>query len=98
MDAWPIHSVVKVDVTAGGIGEGLNASCWAVGVSRYSNFMNINTLEEEDSLTGEEIQRRHKITRDTLRKAGAHYVIDSLADIEPFIEDINARLARGEKP
>ena len=33
-----------------------------------------------------------------LRKAGAHYVIDSLADIEPVIDDINARLARGERP
>ena len=36
--------------------------------------------------------------RSILEKAGAHYVIDNLADIEPVIEDINARLARGEKP
>ena len=37
LDAWPIESVVKVDDTVGGVGEGLNAGCWAVGVSRYSN-------------------------------------------------------------
>ena len=98
MDAWPIHSVVKVDDTCGGIGEGLNAGCWAVGVSRYSNYMNINTLEEEATLSKKEIERRHNYTRDLLQKAGAHYVIDSIADIEPVIEDINARLARGEKP
>jgi phosphonoacetaldehyde hydrolase len=33
-----------------------------------------------------------------LEKAGAHYVIESIVDIEPVIEDINQRLAKGEKP
>ena len=98
MDVWPIESVIKVDDTVGGIGEGLNAGCWAVGVSRYSNYMNINTREEEATLSQEEIGRRHEETRALLRKAGAHYVIDSIADIESVVDEINARLARGEKP
>ncbi len=98
MDVWPIESVIKVDDTVGGIGEGLNAGCWAVGVSRYSNYMNINTLDEEATLSQEEIGRRHEETRALLRKAGAHYVIDSIADIESVVDEINARLARGEKP
>ena len=98
LDAWPIESVVKVDDTVGGVGEGLNAGCWAVGVSRYSNYMLINSLEEEATLSEEEIQLRHEKTRQKLWEAGAHYVIDSIADIEPVIADINARLARGEKP
>ena len=98
MDITTIQSVVKVDDTVSGIGEGLNAGCWTVGVSRYSNYMNINSLEEAESLDPEEIQSRLEKTRDILWNAGAHYVIDSLADIEPVIEDVNARLARGEKP
>lgn len=98
MDAWPIESVVKVDDTIGGVGEGLNAGCWTVGVSRYSNYMLINTLEEEATLSDEEMHRRLEVTRQKLREAGAHYVIDSIADIEPVIEDINARLERGERP
>ncbi len=98
LDGWPIESVVKVDDTVGGVGEGLNAGCWAVGVSRYSNYMLINSLDEEATLSEEEIGRRHEQSRDKLRAAGAHYVIDSIADIEPVIADINARLARGEKP
>lgn len=98
MDVWPIESVIKVDDTVGGVGEGLNAGCWTVGVSRYSNYMNINTLEEEATLSAEEIERRHEATRELLRKAGAHYVIDSIADIESVVDDVNARLARGEKP
>ena len=98
LDAWPVESVIKVDDTVSGVGEGLNGGCWAVGVARYSNYMNINTLEEEATLSATELQRRLDHTRDKLRQAGAHYVIDSLADIEPVIEDVQARLARGEKP
>ena len=78
--------------------KGLNAGCWSVGVARYSNYMNINTLEEEATLSEKEIQRRLAKTRDILSKAGAHYVIDNLRDIEPVIDDVNARLARGEQP
>ena len=98
MDAWPIQSVIKVDDTISGIGEGLNAGCWSVGVARYSNYMNVNSLEEADNIPEDEIQRRLAETREILQKSGAHYVIDSLADIEPVIADINQRLARGEKP
>ena len=94
----PIQSVVKVDDTASGVGEALNAGCWGVGVVRYSNYMNINSMEEAASMSEEEIARRMAHTRDILLKTGAHYVIDSLADIEPVIADINARMARGERP
>ncbi len=98
MDVHPIQSVVKVDDTISGVGEALEAGCWGVGVARYSNYMNINSLDEDKKLPKAEIERRLEKTRDILRKAGAHYVIDSLADIEPVIDDINARLARGERP
>ena len=98
MDVHPIQSVVKVDDTISGVGEALEGGCWGVGVARYSNYMNINSLEEADQLPSEEIERRLNLTREILRKAGAHYVIDSIAEIEPVIADINARLARGEKP
>ncbi len=98
MDVHPIQSVVKVDDTISGIGEALEGGCWGVGVARYSNYMNINSLEEAEQLPTAEIERRLEKTRDILRKEGAHYVIDSIAEIEPVIADINARLARGEKP
>ena len=43
--------VITVDDTVGGIGEAINGGCWAVGVSRYSNYMNIDSLEHEQQLT-----------------------------------------------
>jgi len=98
MDIHPIQSVVKVDDTVSGIGEALEAGCWGVGIASYSNYMNINTLEEADSLPKEEIARRLDLTREILRKAGAHYVIDTFDQLVDVIEDVNQRLARGEKP
>ena len=98
MDITTIQSVVKVDDTASGVGEGLNAGCWAVGVARYSNYLNINSIEEANSLAEAEIERRTEQTREMLRKSGAHYVIDSIVDLPAVIDDINARLARGERP
>ncbi len=98
MDITIIQSVVKVDDTASGVGEGLNAGCWAVGVARYSNYLNINSIEEANSLAEAEIERRTEQTREMLRKSGAHYVIDSIVDLPAVIDDINARLARGERP
>ncbi len=98
MDIHPIQAVVKVDDTVSGVGEALEAGCWGVGVSLYSNYMNINTLEEAKTLPEEEIQRRNRYTQDILCKAGAHYVIDSIIELPAVIDDINKRLARGEKP
>jgi len=93
-----IKSVVKCDDTVSGVGEALNAGCWGVGLVRYSNYMNINSLDEEATLSEAEIQRRMDHTRKILEQSGAHYVIDSLVDLPAVIDDINARLARGEKP
>jgi phosphonoacetaldehyde hydrolase len=98
LDVHPIQSVVKVDDTTSGVGEALEAGCWGVGIARYSNYMNIDSFEHEKSLSDAEIARRLAFTRETLRKAGAHYVIDTFDELPAVIEDVNARLARGEKP
>jgi phosphonoacetaldehyde hydrolase len=98
MDIHPIQSVVKVDDTTSGVGEGLTAGCWAVGIARYSNYMNINTLDEEATLSEEEIAQRLAYTRDLLIKCGAHYVINEFTELPAVIDDINQRLARGERP
>ena len=98
MDVSPIQSVVKVDDTISGVGEALEAGCWGVGVARYSNYMNVDSLDEAATLSEEEIERRVALTRGMLEQAGAHYVVDSLVELPEVIDDINARLARGEKP
>ncbi len=98
LDVHPIQSVVKVDDTISGVGEALEAGCWGVGIARYSNYMDIDSFAHEKSLSETEIRRRLAFTRETLRKAGSHYVIDTFDELPAVIEDVNARLARGEKP
>ena len=98
LDVHPIQSVVKVDDTVTGVGEALEAGCWGVGIARYSNYMDIDSLEHAESLSEAEMQRRLASTREILRKTGAHYVIDTLDELPAVIDDVNARLVRGERP
>lgn len=98
MNVSPIESVLKVDDTVGGIGEGMNAGCWTCGVSRYSNYMNVDSLEHEKILTPEELDKRNEESREILVKSGAHYVVDSIEELPMVVLDINERLSRGERP
>jgi len=92
LDVYPIRSVVKVDDTVSGIGEGQNAGCWTVGIARYSNYMNIDSFEHEASLSEEEIEERLIHSRKTLADAGADYVIDTLEQLPYVINGINTTL------
>ena len=98
MNVHPIQSVVKVDDTVSGVGEALEAGCWGVGIARYSNYMDMDTLEEAQSLSKDEILRRLVKTRDILQKSGAHYVINTFDELPGVVEEINLRLSKGERP
>lgn len=98
LDIHPIQSVVKVDDTISGVGEALEAGCWGVGVAQYSNYMGVDSLEEAEKLTKEDEAIRCQKSSEMLRQTGAHYVIDSIKDLPEVVEDINRRLARGERP
>ena len=98
LNVHPIQSVIKVDDTVSGVGEALEAGCWGVGVARYSNYMDIDSIEQAEKMPEEEIRMRLEKTREILVKSGAHYVIDSIVDLPRVVDEINARLARGERP
>ena len=94
----PIEAILKVDDTANGIEEGLEAGCWTVGVSRYSTYMNINDSTHESILSGYDIEERHNYSKEKLRKSCAHYVIDDVCYLPYVVKDINKKLMKGEKP
>jgi phosphonoacetaldehyde hydrolase len=98
LGVFPIQSVVKVDDTVSGIEEGLNAGCWTVGLSRYSNYMNINSYAQESQLSQKEIDYRNNKTKDILSMGGAHYVIDSIKELPDVCYDINSKLNYGIHP
>ena len=98
MDVHPVQSVVKVDDTVSGVGEGLEAGCWSVGIARYSNYMNADTLDEAGSWSPEEVRERLEVSRRLLGEAGAHYVIDEPLELLGVVDDVNRRLERGDSP
>jgi len=97
LGVWPAHTVVKVDDTGVGIGEGLNAGCWTVGVAVSGNAFGLNPAETA-ALTPDEFAQMRAAAYADLRRTGAHYVIDSVADMDAVLDDIEGRLARGARP
>jgi phosphonoacetaldehyde hydrolase len=97
LGVWPASAVVKVDDTEVGIAEGLNAGCWTVGIALTGNAFGL-TPEETAALAPQEFARLRDEAVSKLVRSGAHYVIDSVAGIDPVIDAIEGRLARGERP
>jgi len=97
LGVWPAHTVVKVDDTGVGLEEGLNAGTWAVGLAVSGNVMGL-TLAEWQALGADEQQARREQATEQLKASGAHYVIDSVAELMPVLDDIERRLAAGERP
>ena len=61
------------------------------------NYMGA-TEQQLATMSKTEHDSRLKNSYKVLIDSGAHYVIDSINDIVPVIDDINRRLAQGEKP
>ncbi len=97
LDISPVQSVVKIDDTLTGIEEGLNAGAWGIGLAISGNEVGVQ-LDEWQAMP-EDIKQAHRDRiYPTMYQRGAHYVIDSIADLIPCLDDIEARLKRGEKP
>jgi phosphonoacetaldehyde hydrolase len=97
LSVWPASAVVKVDDTAPGIAEGLAAGCWTVGVTLSGNAAGLSY----DDLNARSEHERAEVRRSAaaeLERAGAHYVVDSVADLMSVIDRIEGRLVRGDRP
>lgn len=92
-----VQSCVKIDDTTPGVEEGLNAGMWTVGLAVSGNEVGM-TLDEWRALSPDWQRAKRERAYARLRQCGAHYVADTIADIMPCIEDIQARIRRGETP
>ena len=97
LEVWPAWDTIKVDDTEVGVAEGVNAGAWAVGVAVSGNAFGLSRADAE-ALEPEDFQRRRAAAAKRLADAGAHYVIDSVADLMPVARAVDARLVRGERP
>ncbi|MBL8891809.1 MAG: phosphonoacetaldehyde hydrolase [Planctomycetaceae bacterium] len=97
LGVYPLSSVVKVGDTVADLQEAHNAGVWAVSVIHSGNETG-RSREQLQAMSAAERQARFDAARARLSVYGPHYIIDSSADLMPVIDDINARIARGERP
>jgi phosphonoacetaldehyde hydrolase len=97
LGVYPPAAVVKVGDTVPDIQEGLNAGAWSVGVTRTGSDVGC-TEEEWAALDRGEQQAQLARARLKLLAAGAHVVVESLAELPALVADLSERLRRGERP
>ncbi len=97
MGVWPAAACVKVGDTVVDVQAGRNAGFWSVGIAATGNEVGLSA-QAFGELTPEARFRAVSKAHRKLKDAGAHYVIDSVADLLPVIDDIEIKLSEGETP
>jgi phosphonoacetaldehyde hydrolase len=97
LDVYPMKTIIKVGDTVADIAEARAAGMWAVSVVRSGNEVGLSQ-EELAALPAAEQNAVLCAARARLSACGPDYLIDSVADLMPVIDDVTARLVRGEKP
>lgn len=82
-----VRQVVKVGDTLSDIREGLHAGVYTVGVITGSSELGLSQ-EECRALPPDELAGRKKAARARMLAAGAHDVLDTIADLPAFLERI----------
>jgi phosphonoacetaldehyde hydrolase len=93
----PLEAIVKIGDTPVDIEEGLRAGVWTIGVARTGNMIGMSA-QDFAALPAPEQAARLEHARTALSTAGAHEVIDAVADCEPALSAIEARIRNGERP
>ena len=92
-----VAACVKVDDTIPGVEEGLNAGMWSIGLAVSGNEVGLSLADWQALPAAEQEVQRERAYRRMLQ-SGAHYVVDTIADLMPCIDAIELRLRRGERP
>ena len=97
LGCWPARACVKVDDAEVGMGEGREAGCWTIGVAASGNGVGLS-LADLAALTDAERRQRIDVAGEALRAAGAHLVIDTVADLPGALDEIEHRMLAGDLP
>jgi len=97
LEVYPMAALVKIGDTPADIAEGRNAGMWTIGVTRTGNEIGA-TEEEWAQLADSQKERLLQSAERRLLDAGAHHVAASVAECDAILDQIETRLAFGEKP
>jgi phosphonoacetaldehyde hydrolase len=91
MNIYPASTCIKIDDATVGIEEGRFAGCWTVGLAASGNGVGLGQ-DAYHALPAPERLARVESSARALRAAGADYVIDTIADLEPILQQIAERI------
>ena len=97
LQVYPLWMFVKVGDTPSDIDEGRNAGTWTVGVSDTGNMIGLS-LDDLQALPPDELHARSDAARQKLKDAGAQFVVGSIAELGPTLDEIERRMAQGWRP
>ena len=95
LGAYPLWNCVKIGDTPSDIGEGRNAGMWTIAITTTGNEVGLSQAEWE-ALPVEAQCERARIAAERL--AGAHFIAKSLAGCSEILDEIERRIAAGERP
>lgn len=93
LGVWPAAACVKVDDAEVGIAEGLAAGAWTIGIAASGNEVGLSR-EALAALPAQDRADRIAQARAALAKAGAHAVIDTVADLPLALAQLPIELPR----
>ncbi len=92
-----VSHCVKVDDTLPGIAEGLNAGMWTVGLALSGSPAGWTLAQYEAADAAARATVRQRVGAG-FRAAGAHFVIDTVADLPAVLDQVRQRVAAGQRP
>ncbi len=97
LETYPMAAFVKIGDTPADVEEGCNSGAWTIGITRTGNEVGL-TEEEWARLSWVDQEELLSTAERRLEAAGAHYTAPSAGECDGIFDEIDARLARGEKP
>jgi phosphonoacetaldehyde hydrolase len=94
LETYPMWTFVKIGDTPVDIEEGRNAGMWTIGITQTGNETGC-TLEEWERCSDSD--RVQLLRRAEERLECAHFTAPSVADCDSILDQIEARLACGER-
>jgi len=97
LEVFPLEAVVKIGDTTSDIEAGRNAGMWTIGLTQSGNELGL-TRQAAESADPAELRPRIESISARFQEAGAHFTAAGVWEVLPLIDEINARLSRGERP
>ena len=97
LNIYPPYLCAKIGDTIPDIKEGVNAGMWTIGLAKSGNEIG-KTKEEVERMDKGELTDKLSSVYLNMYKAGADFVVDTIAEVPEKLDEISSMLRRRERP